>query len=112
MALPAPLHAGLLPSEIEYLATSSTHIFIVPLTSIEPARLLSGVYGPFRPPARTSVPVWLALHLKKKGKCYIIPPDWMLLENLQRLLQLETTTLPFAEVPFHYVSIAKVLLDA
>lgn len=78
MALPRPLTSGLLPSEIEYLATSSTHVHIVPLTSIDKARFLSGVYGPFRPPQRTLVPLWLALTLKKKGKCYIIPPEWML----------------------------------
>lgn len=78
MALPLPLQSGLLPSEIEYLATSSTTVSIVPLTSIDRARFLSGVYGPFRPPARTTVPLWLALNLKRKGKCYLVVPEWML----------------------------------
>ncbi|PWN20727.1 Psf2-domain-containing protein [Microstroma glucosiphilum] len=111
MALPLPLQSGLLPSEIEYLATSSTTISIVPLTSIDRARFLSGVYGPFRPPARTTVPLWLALNLKRKGKCYLVVPEWMMAENLSKLLQTETTTLAFAEVPFHYASIAKVILE-
>lgn len=77
MALPAVLQPGLLPSEIEYLATSSTTVQIVPLTTIDRARFLSGVYGPFRPPTRATVPLWVALHLKKKSKCYIVPPQWM-----------------------------------
>ncbi|CAO1628762.1 unnamed protein product [Sympodiomycopsis kandeliae] len=111
MALPAPLKSGLLPSEVEYLATSSTDVQIVPLTSIDKARFLSGVYGPFRPPQRTTVPLWLALNLKKKSKCYIVPPEWMLIDNLKEILHTETTTLAFAEVPFHYVSISKVILD-
>lgn len=111
MALPAQLQSGLLPSEVEYLATSTTDVQIVPLTSIDKARFLSGVYGPFRPPQRTKVPLWLALNLKRKGKCYVVPPDWMLAENLKNTLHAETTTLAFAQVPFHYVSIAKVILD-
>lgn len=34
-----------------------------------------------------------------------------MVENLTKLLQTETSNLAFATVPFHYVSIAKVLLD-
>lgn len=36
-----------------------------------------GTYGPFRPPLRVKVPLWLAITLKKKQKCSIQPPDWM-----------------------------------
>lgn len=78
MALPTALLPGPLPSEIETVATSETQIQIVPLLSVDKARLLSGLYGPFRPPGRTTVPLWLALNLKRKGKCYIVPPDWMM----------------------------------
>lgn len=111
MSLPSILAPGLLPSEIEYLATTSTEVQIVPLTSIDRARFLSGVYGPFRPPQRTTVPLWLALNLRSKGKCYVVPPEWMLVENLKQLLQRETTSLAFAEVPFHYVSVGRAILE-
>lgn len=112
MALPPPLQPGLLPTEIEYLATTTTHVQIVPLTSIDRARFLSGVYGPFRPPQRTTVPLWLALNLRAKGKCYLVPPEWMELENVKALLQRETTSMAFAEVPWHYVEIARAILEA
>lgn len=38
---------------------------------------MKGVYGPFRPPTKTRVPLWLAQSLKLKRKCRIVPPDWV-----------------------------------
>lgn len=38
-------------------------------------------YGPFNPPQKTSVPLWLALHLKKKRKCRIVCPGWLNLRS-------------------------------
>jgi hypothetical protein len=38
---------------------------------------LQGVYGPFQPPAKAVVPLWLALSLKRKRKCRIIGPEWL-----------------------------------
>jgi len=42
-------------------------------------------YGPFTPPQKTSVPLWLAVHLKKKRKCRIIPPKWLSTRNTPSL---------------------------
>ncbi|GKD09491.1 DNA replication complex GINS protein PSF2-like protein [Tanacetum coccineum] len=36
-----------------------------------------GEFGPFHPAMPTQVPIWLAVALKKRGKCQIRPPDWM-----------------------------------
>ena len=36
-----------------------------------------GNYGPFRPPMKASVPLWMAIVLKRKLKCNVVPPDWM-----------------------------------
>ncbi|KAL6320074.1 hypothetical protein AAG906_004472 [Vitis piasezkii] len=36
-----------------------------------------GDFGPFRPQIATQVPLWLAVALKKRGKCTIRPPEWM-----------------------------------
>ncbi|KAK0553317.1 DNA replication protein psf2 [Tilletia horrida] len=111
MALPRSLSTGLLPSEIEYIATTETEVSIVPLIAFDRVRLLGGIYGPFRPPAQVNVPLWLASYLKKRKKCRIVPPTWLTVESLSDTLRIETSNPGFAVLPFHYVAIAKVLLD-
>jgi len=36
-----------------------------------------GSYGPFRPQRPATVPLWLAVTLKKRAKCKIQPPDFL-----------------------------------
>lgn len=36
-----------------------------------------GDLGPFNPGLMVEVPVWLALNLKQRQKCRIVPPEWM-----------------------------------
>ena len=36
-----------------------------------------GDFGPFLPQLATKVPLWLAVALKKRGKCTIRSPEWM-----------------------------------
>ena len=90
---------------------------------------MQGVYGPFRPPNKTSVPLWIAINLKQKRKCHILAPSWftigacfapsdlllkstlLLPEHLQECLTLETSNPAFTELPFRYMEISKVLLD-
>lgn len=43
----------------------------------EPCFFPQGDLGPFNPGLPVDVPVWLALNLKQRQKCRIIPPDWM-----------------------------------
>lgn len=76
MALPKHLQAGLTPDELTFIAEEDV-IDIVPLFSMSRVRLLSGIYGPFTPPGRAQVPLWLALSLKRKRKCRIVAPEWL-----------------------------------
>lgn len=76
MALPKQLQAGMTPDEYTFLAEEQL-IDIVPNVAISRIRLLSGMYGPFRPPTKATVPLWLALSLKRKRKCRIVPPSWL-----------------------------------
>ncbi|MCO5583369.1 hypothetical protein L7F22_037279 [Adiantum nelumboides] len=112
MALPQNIRAGLLPSEAEYLATSDVEINIVPLMRMDRVRLLDGIYGPLRPPTQARVPLWLAINLKKRKRCSIVCPDWLLSEQLKKSLQQETMQDEFAPLPLHYLSISKVLLES
>ena len=77
MPLPASTRHGVLPTEMEYVASSETLVDILPLVSLDRVRLLSGTYGPFHPPAHAVVPLWLAISLRKKRKCVIVPPEWL-----------------------------------
>ncbi|GMP29302.1 hypothetical protein CsSME_00004466 [Camellia sinensis var. sinensis] len=44
---------------------------------METLNLICGDFGPFHPQIATQVPLWLAVALKKRGKCTIRPPEWM-----------------------------------
>ncbi|WFD31062.1 DNA replication protein psf2 [Malassezia sp. CBS 17886] len=111
MALPRETQMGVLPTEMEYVASTETLVRILPLVSIDRVRLLSGTYGPFRPPAHTEVPLWLALSLRKKRKCVVIPPEWISVDVLSEYVRQETSMLPFAPLPLHFVAISKLLLE-
>ncbi|KIM21788.1 hypothetical protein M408DRAFT_80003 [Serendipita vermifera MAFF 305830] len=110
MALPPNLRQAPTPQELEYI-TGEMIVAIEPLFRMEKVRLVSGVYGPFRPPAKTKVPMWLAQSLKLKRKCRIVPPDWVTVDFLSLRLQEETSQAGLSKMPFRYAEVAKVLLD-
>ena len=65
-----------------------------------------------RPPNPIEVPLWLALFFKKRDKCRLTPPEWLDPEALEKTLNDErTNTGQFAEIPFHYIEVAKELLE-
>jgi GINS complex subunit 2 len=41
--------------------------------------LSQGEFGPFDPMLTVFIPLWLAVTLRKKEKCRIVIPDWLLL---------------------------------
>ncbi|ORY28978.1 DNA replication complex GINS protein PSF2 [Naematelia encephala] len=111
MALPKILQPSLTPDELTFLAEEE-RIDIVPLFSMTRVRLLGGIYGPFTPPSTATVPVWLALSLKRKRKARIVPPTWLNIESLQSLLSEEKTNAEsFQRLPKRFIEISKVLLD-
>lgn len=71
----------------------------------------------------------MAVNLKKKKKCRIIPPLWLTLgeqgtsiwesllmyraaENLELMLREETRGEAFAPLPFNYMELSRILLEA
>ncbi|KAL4561292.1 hypothetical protein LXL04_033456 [Taraxacum kok-saghyz] len=98
-------------AELEFLAEDET-IEIVPNLRMERLSLICGDFGPFRPQIATQVPIWLAVALKKRGKCTIRPPDWMSVEKLTQVLEAERDSASsFEALPFHYVEISRLLFD-
>ncbi|PON95598.1 DNA replication complex GINS protein Psf [Trema orientale] len=97
--------------EVEFMAEDEL-IEIVPNMRMEPLNLICGDYGPFFPQMVTQVPFWLAIALKKRGKCAIRPPSWMSIESLTRILESERESQEaFQVLPFHYVEISRLLFD-
>ncbi|GAB4827472.1 DNA replication complex GINS protein PSF2 [Ancistrocladus abbreviatus] len=98
-------------AEMEFLAEDEM-IEIVPNMRMESLNLISGDYGPFRPQIPALVPLWLAVALKKRGKCTIRSPEWMSVEKLTQILEAERDSpREFQPLPFHYVEIARLLFD-
>ncbi|KAL6524724.1 hypothetical protein OROHE_016006 [Orobanche hederae] len=70
-----------------------------------------GDFGPFRPQIATEVPLWLAVALKRRGKCTVRAPDWMAVDKLAQVLEAERDSEKFQPLPFHYVEISRLLFD-
>ncbi|CBI26496.3 hypothetical protein VitviT2T_024097 [Vitis vinifera] len=97
--------------EVEFLGEDEM-VEIVPNMRMDPLNLICGDFGPFRPQIATQVPLWLAVALKKRGKCTIRPPEWMSVDKLTQVLEAERNSLrEFQPLPFHYVEIARLLSD-
>ncbi|KAI9574762.1 Psf2-domain-containing protein [Boletus coccyginus] len=110
MALPQPLRVSITSPELELMA--SEHLVeVVPLIAMEKTAFISGAYGPLRPPNKCRIPLWMAMNLKLKKKCHIVPPDWLTVEFLQDRLSEETSESEFSHLPFRFAEIAKVILD-
>ncbi|OAY46101.1 DNA replication complex GINS protein PSF2 [Manihot esculenta] len=98
------------PEEVEFMAEDEL-VEIVPNLRMDSLNFICGDYGPFYPQIATQVPLWLAVALKKRGKCTIRPPQWMSIENLTRVLEGERDSHAFQPLPFHYVEISRLLFD-
>ncbi|OMO96851.1 GINS complex, subunit Psf2 [Corchorus olitorius] len=105
-------HISLLSAqEVEFMAEDEL-IEIVPNMRMDSLNFICGDFGPFLPQIATEVPLWLAVALKKRGKCAIRPPQWMSVENLTRILEGERDSQgAFQALPFHYVEISTLLFD-
>ncbi|KAJ5215726.1 GINS complex subunit Psf2 subgroup [Penicillium cinerascens] len=84
-----PLPRGITPTEIAFLAEMET-VTVVPRQRLEGLELLGGPLEPLVPPRRASLPLWLALLLKRQRRANIMPPPWLHPEALSLLLEIES----------------------
>ncbi|KAJ8249242.1 hypothetical protein GJAV_G00232700 [Gymnothorax javanicus] len=99
------------PSEVEFLAEKEM-VTIVPNFSLDKIYLIGGDLGPFNPGLPVEVPVWLALNLKQRQKCRIVPPDWMDVAKLEQIRDQERKEDTFAPISSpHYMELTKLLLN-
>lgn len=98
-------------AEVEFLAEDEM-TDIIPNVRMDALNMICGDFGPFRPQIPAKVPLWLAIALKKRGKCRIQPPNWMTVERLTEVLDAEREApREFQPLPFHYVEISRLLFD-
>ncbi|XP_005107947.1 DNA replication complex GINS protein PSF2 [Aplysia californica] len=99
------------PAEVEFLAEREL-VKIVPNFTQDKIYLISGDIGPFSAGLPVSVPLWLAVNLKQRQKCRILPPDWMETEFLKEKKQEEADSRFFTPMPSpHYMELTQLLLQ-
>ncbi|KAJ8343755.1 hypothetical protein SKAU_G00310840 [Synaphobranchus kaupii] len=99
------------PSEVEFLSEKEI-VTIIPNFSLDKIYLIGGDLGPFNPGLPVEVPVWLALNLKQRQKCRIVPPDWMDVVKLEEIRDQERKEETFAPIPSpYYMELTKLLLN-
>ncbi|KAI5788302.1 hypothetical protein EDC01DRAFT_659500 [Geopyxis carbonaria] len=112
--LERPIGTGpLKPSEIAFLAETE-YVVIVPRQKLDGLDLISGYIPPFRPPQRASIPLWLALVLKKQKRCSLVPPVWLSSHHIEGILKWELDH-PEAfskALPWRWLELAEIMLEA
>ncbi|KAL6478776.1 hypothetical protein MHYP_G00122090 [Metynnis hypsauchen] len=99
------------PLEVEFLAEKEM-VKIIPNFSLDKIYLIGGDLGPFNPGLPVDVPVWLALNLKQRQKCRIVPPDWMDADKLEEIREQERKEDTFTPIPSpYYMELTKLLLN-
>ena len=80
-----------------------------PITALQ---LMDGDIGEMQAMRQEQVPLWLALFLKRRGKCRIIAPDWMSPDALEGALADERRHNDrFAPLPYGYLEVGYELLN-
>lgn len=63
------------PEELEFVA-ESVLVSIIPSIRLPRLQMITDEYGPFKPQMRCTVPLWLAITMKRGGHCQLVAPDW------------------------------------
>lgn len=96
--------------QAEFLAEDEL-VEISPNVASGPIRLVCGEFGPLEPSIATAVPLWLALAMKKLRRCRVLPPRWLALAEVERVLAAERERDDALQpVPRFFFQIAAVLL--
>lgn len=100
------------PDEIEFVGEKEIIGIVPKFSSKHPVHLVSGDFGPFRAGFPLHVPLWLAIHLRKQGKCHIVPPHWMDVDILTEKKEQEKNDRYFTKMPSeHYMVEAKLIFS-
>lgn len=106
------LSAAFSAEEVAFFA--GEQVVTIQATAQLPAlQLMDGEIAEISALRQEQVPLWLALWLKRRGKCRIITPDWLEPSTLEATLADERRSPGrFAPLPYHYLEMAYELLNA
>ncbi|KAK9457583.1 hypothetical protein V1511DRAFT_444825, partial [Dipodascopsis uninucleata] len=111
MAL-APSYIGTFTAaEIAFIA-ENTSISIIPRQTNEKIDLIEGELPALQAMRRNSVPLWIALLLKKQGRCNIVPPEWLSESALKKTYEMEAQNMSrFSNaLPWEWIEIGETIL--
>jgi GINS complex subunit 2 len=102
----------LTPTEVDFLLEDE-HIEIVPHFGYnDKLYFISGDVGPFKANIKASVPLWLALNIRKSGLCKLIAPEWFNAVKLAGWVEDEKKHEALVNVPENMFHVARALLSA
>ncbi|KAK2703407.1 DNA replication complex GINS protein PSF2-like isoform X2 [Artemia franciscana] len=98
------------PCDLAFLA-EHTQVKVLPKVPGPVVQLAEGVFGPFRPGIPAEVPLWVAVNLRQRNKCKLLPPDWMSVEQLRTIKEEEIAATGFTKMPSeNYFEVTHILL--
>ena len=111
MALPSQYLETFTAEEISFRSEDEL-VSIIANRNIPPIHLAGWDTPALRPLRQAQVPIWLALLLKKQGRCAIVFPDWMDEASLQEFVEKERSEPGFSALPWLWQPISHQLLAA
>ena len=101
------IQQALKPEENEFFAENEL-VHIVPTFNSAALHFASGQYGPFRAARPASVPLWLAVYMKKLNQCRVQIPAWLDYEYLGKVkVEEEEAVNTFSDaLPYYYYEIS------
>ncbi|ODV57859.1 DNA replication protein PSF2 [Ascoidea rubescens DSM 1968] len=110
MSFPQRLRDTFLASEINFLAENEL-VDVLPKTSMDSLPLIGTNLPKLRINQKVSIPIWLAIILKKQNKINLIPPNWLSINYLKQKYEEELKNKDkFSEMPWFWLEFSKMFL--
>lgn len=109
MALPSQYLEAFTAEEISFQAEDEL-VTIIPRRHMQEIELAGWKLPALRPMRRIDVPLWLALLLKKQGRCSIVFPEWMEESALREFAENERAQPGFSALPWFWQPLSQALL--
>lgn len=98
-------------ADAEFMA-EKTLVTVVPMFEHGVIYLITGDVGPFDPSTPVKVPLWMALNMRQRRQCHIVPPHWLSKEFLEEKKKEEIDSPVFTKMPCeHYLEVTQMLFD-
>ncbi|OLY83294.1 DNA replication complex GINS protein psf2 [Smittium mucronatum] len=97
--------------ELEFFA-ETVKVTIQPVSKLPKLDLISGTYGAFHPLRNETVPLWLAILLRRANRCRIVTPAYLHPTFIDAAIAHERRpSSGFAPLPPHFWNVAKLFLE-